>query len=94
MAFAVQGVLLLISGVYYPISVLPAPLHFVGILSPLTYTLNGVRESLLHGLSLAGALPTIGILLLMGVILVPASVWCFNRAEIRAKRLGLLKRSG
>jgi ABC-2 type transport system permease protein len=93
-AFAVQGVLLLISGVYYPISVLPAPLHLVGVLSPLTYTLNGVREALLHGLSLAGALPDIGILLLMGVILVPASVWCFNRAEIRAKRLGLLKRSG
>jgi ABC-2 type transport system permease protein len=94
MAFAVQGVLLLISGVYYPISVLPAPLHLVGILSPLTYTLNGVREALLHGLSLAGALPDIGILLLMGIILVPASVWCFNRAEVRAKRLGLLKRSG
>jgi ABC-2 type transport system permease protein len=94
MAFAVQGVLLLISGVYYPISVLPAPLHVVGILSPLTYTLNGVREALLDGLSLAGALPDIGILLLMGVILVPASVWCFNRAEVRAKRLGLLKRSG
>jgi ABC-2 type transport system permease protein len=94
MAFAVQGVLLLISGVYYPISVLPAPLHFVGILSPLTYTLNGVRESLLHGLALTAALPDIGILLLMGVILVPASVWCFNRAEVRAKRLGLLKRSG
>jgi ABC-2 type transport system permease protein len=94
MAFAVQGVLLLISGVYYPITVLPAPLHFVGILSPLTYTLDGVRESLLHGLSLTAAIPEIGILLLMGVILVPASVWCFNRAEVRAKRLGLLKRSG
>jgi len=94
MAFAVQGVLLLISGVYYPITVLPAPLHIVGILSPLTYTLDGVRESLLHGLSLAGALPDIGILLLMGMVLVPASVWCFNRAEVRAKRLGLLKRSG
>ena len=50
MAFAVQGVLLLISGVYYPISVLPAPLRLGGILSPLTYTLDGVRESLLHGL--------------------------------------------
>ena len=94
MAFAVQGVLLLISGVYYPITVLPAPLHVVGILSPLTYTLDGVREALLHGLSLASALPDIGILLLMGIILVPASVWCFNRAEVRAKRLGLLKRSG
>jgi len=94
MAFAVQGVLLLISGVYYPITVLPAPLRLGGLLSPLTYTLDGVRESLLHGLSLAGALPDIGILLVMGVVLVPASVFCFGRAEVRAKRLGLLKRSG
>jgi ABC-2 type transport system permease protein len=94
MAFAVQGVLLLISGVYYPISVLPAPLRLVGMVSPLTYTLDGVRQALLHGLSLAAALPDIGILLLMGSVLVPASVWCFSRAETRAKRLGLLKRSG
>jgi ABC-2 type transport system permease protein len=94
MAFAVQGVLLLISGVYYPITVLPGPLRLVGMVSPLTYTLDGVRQALLHGLSLASALPDIGILLLMGIILVPASIWCFGRAEIRAKRLGLLKRSG
>ena len=94
MAFAVQGVLLLISGVYYPITVLPLPLHAAGIVSPLTYVLAGIREALLRGQSLTNSLPTIGILLLMGVILVPASVWCFSRAEIRAKRLGLLKRSG
>ncbi len=94
MAFAVQGVLLLISGVYYPITVLPLPLHVAGILSPLTYVLAGIRDALLRGQSLANSLPTVGILLLMGVILVPASVWCFSRAEIRAKRLGLLKRSG
>ncbi len=94
MAFAVQGVLLLISGVYYPITVLPLPLHVAGILSPLTYVLAGIREALLRGQTLSNSLPTIGILLLMGVILVPASVWCFSRAEVRAKRLGLLKRSG
>lgn len=94
MAFAVQGVLLLISGVYYPISVLPAPLYVAGVLSPLTYALDGVRQALLHDLSLAGALPDVAILLGLGVVLVPASVWCFNRAESRAKRLGLLKRSG
>src|SRR5438132_1361970 len=86
--------LLFISGVYYPITVLPAPLRLAGMVSPLTYTLDGVREALLHGLPLPNALPYIGTLLLMGVILVPASVWCFGRAEIRAKRLGLLKRSG
>jgi len=72
MAFAVQGVLLLISGVYYPITVLPGPLHLAGILSPLTYTLDGVREALLHGLSLTEALPDVGILLVMGIVLVPA----------------------
>jgi len=94
MAFAVQGVLLLISGVYYPITVLPGPLRLVGMVSPLTYTLDGVRQALLHGLSLSRALPDVGILLVMGVALVPASVWCFSRAETRAKRLGLLKRSG
>ena len=74
MAFAVQGVLLLISGVYYPITVLPGPLHIAGVLSPLTYTLDGVREALLHGLSVGGALPDVGILLAMGIVLVPASV--------------------
>jgi ABC-2 type transport system permease protein len=94
MAFAVQGVLLLISGVYYPVTVLPLPLHLAGILSPLTYTLDGVRQALLHGLPLAQALPDVLVLLILGIVLVPASVFCFGRAEIRAKRLGLLKRSG
>ena len=94
MAFAVQGVLLLISGVYYPITVLPLPLQVIGAASPLTYTLDGVRQALLHGLTVGQALPDIGLLLVMGVVLVPASIWCFGLAETRAKRLGLLKRSG
>jgi ABC-2 type transport system permease protein len=94
MAFAVQGVLLLISGVYYPITVLPLPLHLAGVVSPLTYTLAGVRDALLHGQRVGAALPTIGILLVMGMALIPASIWAFSLAEKRAKRLGLLKRSG
>jgi ABC-2 type transport system permease protein len=94
MAFAMQGVLLLISGVYYPISVLPLPLRLVGMVSPLTYALDGVRQALLNGLSVRDALPDVGILLGLGVLLVPVAVFGFARAERRAKRLGLLKRSG
>ncbi len=94
MTVAVQGVLLLISGVYYPLSVLPLPLQIAGQLSPLTYTLEGIRNALLHGQHLAQSLPTISLLALMGVVMVPASLWIFSRAEARAKRLGLLKRSG
>ena len=36
----------------------------------------------------------IAILLGMGVVLIPASIFVFAWAENRAKRLGLLKRSG
>jgi len=94
MSVAVQGFLLLVSGVYYPLSVLPGPFQVAGLLSPLTYALAGMRESLLDGSSLRDQLPTIGILLAMGLVMIPASVAFFSWAEKRAKRLGLLKRSG
>jgi ABC-2 type transport system permease protein len=94
MSFAVQGFLLLVSGVYYPLSVLPAPLQVAGYASPLTYALDGMRQSLLNGATLVDELPSIGILLGMGVLMIPAGVWVFGWAEKRAKRLGLLKRSG
>ena len=94
MTVAVQGLLLLVSGVYYPLSVLPLPLAAVGHLSPLTYALSGVREALLANAHLAAELPNVGLLLGLGVVLVPASILTFNAAERRAKRLGLLKRTG
>jgi ABC-2 type transport system permease protein len=94
MSVAVQGFLLLVSGVYYPLSVLPLPMQVAGAASPLTYALQGIRSSLLDGAGVQAELPTIGILLLMGALMIPASLWVFSWAENRAKRLGLLKRSG
>ena len=94
MSFAVQGFMLLVSGVYYPLSVLPLPLRLAGALSPLTYALSGIRESLLDGAGVGRELPTAGILLGMGAVLIPGGFLVFSWAERRAKRLGLLKRSG
>ena len=94
MSFAVQGFLLLVSGVYYPLSVLPWPLQLAGFVSPLTYALAGMRTSLLQGATAADQLPTAAILLGMGAVLIPAGFAVFTWAERRAKRLGLLKRSG
>ncbi|MGH7764582.1 MAG: ABC transporter permease [Candidatus Dormibacteraceae bacterium] len=93
MSIAVQGFLLLVSGVYYPLSVLPLPLQFAGAASPLTYALSGMRGSLLDGATLTGEVPAIAILLAMGAGLIPAAYFVFIWAENRAKRLGLLKRS-
>jgi ABC-2 type transport system permease protein len=94
MSVAVQGFLLLVSGVYYPLSVLPVPMQLAGFLSPLTYALAGIRASLLDGSTVRDQLPNVGILLAMGVVMIPASFAFFSWAESRAKRLGLLKRSG
>jgi len=55
---------------------------------------RGIRRSLLDGARLTDQLPAIGILLGMGVVMIPLSILVFSWAENRAKRLGLLKRSG
>jgi ABC-2 type transport system permease protein len=94
MTVAIQGVILLVSGVYYPISVLPLPLQLLGRVSPMTYMLDGVRASLLQGRPVTELAPELGLMLGMGALLVPASLLIFAWAERRAKRLGLLKRSG
>jgi len=94
MSIALQGFLLLVSGVYYPLRVLPVPMQVAGAASPLTYALEGMRRSLLDGARVPEQLPTIGILLAMGLVMIPVSIWVFSWAENRAKRLGLLKRSG
>jgi ABC-2 type transport system permease protein len=94
MAFAVQGLLLLVSGVYYPVSVLPLPLQALGALSPMTYILEGMRSALLQGTHAGAMGARLALLAAMGVVLVPFALFCFGRAEHRARRLGLLKRSG
>jgi ABC-2 type transport system permease protein len=94
MMMVVEGIILLISGVYYPVDVLPAPLQLLGRASPLTYALSGIRESLLHGRGVRDQLATVALLLGMGAVLVPIGLLVFAWAERRAKRLGLLKRSG
>jgi len=94
MSFAVQGFMLLVSGVYYPLTVLPVPLQLAGAISPLTYALDGMRRSLLDGATVRDQVGTVAVLVVMGAVLIPAGIAVFAWAERRAKHLGLLKRSG
>jgi ABC-2 type transport system permease protein len=94
MTFAVQGILLLVSGVYYPLTVLPGAFQVIGHASPLTYTLQGVRDALINHTGILNLIPTVGLLLAMGVVLILGGLMAFAAAERRAKRMGLLKRNG
>ena len=94
MTHIVIAVLLLVSGVYYPIEVLPNILQKLGVVSPATYVLNGVREALLEGTATADLWQYIWPVLIMGFVAIPAGLWVFSLAERYAKRTGKLARNG
>lgn len=88
------ALLLLISGVYYPVSVLPGFLKDLAVISPATYVLEGVRGALLESAPTASLWRFIWPVLIMGVALIPAGLWVFGQAERYAKRTGKLHRNG
>lgn len=94
MTHIVIAILLLVSGVYYPIEVLPKSLQALSRISPATYVLEGVRASLMDGVTTATLWQYIWPVLIMGVIAIPAGLWVFSLAERYAKRSGKLARNG
>ena len=88
------AILLLVSGVYYPVSVLPGVLRNLAVLSPATYVLNGVREALLESRPTLQLWEFIWPVLLMALVFIPAGLWVFGQAERYAKRSGKLHRNG
>ena len=94
MTNVVQALLLLISGVYYPITVLPKWMQVIAKASPATYALEAMRAAMLRNAGWAELLPELALLMAMGLATIPAGVWIFSRAERYAKRTGKLKRTG
>jgi ABC-2 type transport system permease protein len=94
MTFVIHSSLLLISGVYSPVEVLPAWLQALSPLSPMTYVLRAVRAALLEGAPVSAVAGDLVILFGMGLALVPAGLLVFRQAEAYARRTGRLKRSG
>ena len=94
MSFMIQAVVLLISGVYYSVDVLPPWLRVFSYISPATYFLDGIRGAIIDGDGVQDLLGTLATLLLFGVILVPGSIAVFAVAERWARKTGQLKRQG
>ncbi len=93
-SYIVSSLLLLVSGVYYPVSVLPDWMQAVARLSPVTYALEGSRKALLEGAGFSELRGEILALVIMGAVFVPLGLWVFHLGERYAKRTGKLKRSG
>jgi ABC-2 type transport system permease protein len=94
MVFVVNSLLLLFSGVYYSITILPQWMQTVAHFVPGTYILDGIRKALIDGIPLNQLLYDVWPLIVMAVVLIPAGAWAFSLAERYAKRTGKLKRVG
>jgi ABC-2 type transport system permease protein len=92
LGFVAQGLMLVVSGVYYPVSVLPGWMQWIAKISPATYALRGNRAQILDGAGLAWT--DVWPLLVIGVLSIPLGLAIFRTGERYAKRHGKLKRSG
>jgi ABC-2 type transport system permease protein len=92
LGFVAQGLMLVVSGVYYPVSVLPAWMQWIAKVSPATYALRGNRDQILHGAGLRFG--DVWPLLVIGVLSIPIGLVVFRAGERYAKQHGKLKRSG
>src|SRR5215204_4922169 len=94
LGFMAQGILLVISGVYYPVDVLPQWMQWFSTISPATYALDGLRDAIVHGDGLTAMGDELWPLVVIGIVSIPIGLWIFRRGEQYAKRHGKLKRSG
>jgi ABC-2 type transport system permease protein len=92
LGFIAQGLMLVVSGVYYPVSVLPGWMQAIATVSPATYTLRGIRASILDGAGLRWG--DVWPLIVIGIVSVPLGLFTFRTGERYAKKHGKLKRSG
>jgi ABC-2 type transport system permease protein len=92
LGFVAQGMLLVVSGVYYPVDVMPQWMQWISTVSPATYALEGIRGAVLdgHGVTAHDLIPLIAI----GALSIPLGLATFRVGERYAKRTGKLKRAG
>ncbi|MDX6514630.1 MAG: type transport system permease protein [Gaiellaceae bacterium] len=94
LGFIAQGVLLVVSGVYYTVDVLPHWMQWLSVISPATYALRGIRAAIIHGAPLSSLWGDIWPLIVIGIVAIPLGLRIFAIGERYAKRHGKLKRSG
>jgi ABC-2 type transport system permease protein len=94
LGFIAQGILLVVSGVYYPVDVLPQWMQWLATISPATYALDGMRDAIVEGQGLSQMGDEIWPLIVIGLVSIPLGLEVFRRGERYAKQHGKLKRSG
>lgn len=89
----VLGVSSVVSGMLFPVGILPGWLQFIARLNPVTYALEAMRAALLGGASFAALAPSLFALMLFASLILPVSMLVFAWALRRTKITGTLTHS-
>ena len=90
----IEASIMMVSGIFYPVTVLPGWMQFFSQFSPATYTIEGMRKAILEGYPTGMLVPYLKPIILLGVVCVPAGLLVFKFVEDHVKRAGKLRRSG
>jgi ABC-2 type transport system permease protein len=82
--------LTLLSGAYFPVSLLPGWLRALAEINPIAIALDGAREALLGGAGWGELAPKLGVLAVASVVAVVGGTVAFNLALRREHRLGTI----
>jgi ABC-2 type transport system permease protein len=89
-AWAVDALTFLVSGILYPVEVLPPALHKVAAMVPATHALRALRRSLLQGAGVGDLSSELLALAAFSAVLLPASALVLRAALRKAARDGSL----
>lgn len=85
-----MGLLMFISGVYYPVEILPELLRPISVLSPITYSLQAIRDVALTGAGFGQVSGSILILLVFSIITPLLGLRVFMLIEEYVRRKGTI----
>jgi ABC-2 type transport system permease protein len=86
----IGGFASILGGAYFPIDVMPAWMQRISWLVPITYSLDALRQTMLQGRSIAAVSSPIVTLILIAVILLPASIAIFVATVRNGRKEGTL----
>lgn len=91
-AFILSPVIILLSGMMFPIAILPSWMHPLSNAIPLTHGLTVVRDAILLDRGFADLAPVFGRLALTGAVFMAVGFAAFHFMEKKARELGVLGR--
>jgi ABC-2 type transport system permease protein len=80
----------LLSGVLFPVEILPEYLRAVSYILPTTHALKALRLALIRGVSFSGIMPEITFLIITSCFTIPLGLLAFNLGFNKARRAGSL----